>query len=474
MNTLDTAKGTGADQRGSERIPSARWILAGLSLSMLLSSLGTSIANVGLPAMAQALNASFQQAQWIVLAYLLAITTLVVSVGRLGDLLGRRRLLLVGIALFTSASALCGAASTLWLLIAGRATQGLGAAIMMALSMAFIADIVPKEKNGSAMGLLATMSAVGTALGPTLGGVLIAGFGWQALFTINIPLGIFAWMLVHRGLPVDRPTSRMERKGFDHLGTLLLALTLAAFALAMTLGRGSVGYLNVILLIVTAAGAGLFVLVQSNAASPLVPLRIFRTPELGARFAMNILVTAVVMATLVVGPFYLAGALALDAARIGLIMSSGPIVAAVLGVPSGKLVDRFGAHRMTIAGLIGMATGCALLAMLPSRYGVLGYIGTLTIITAGYAFFQTANNTAVMMGVETLQRGVVSGLLSLSRNLGLITGASLMGAVFAWEQAKGGRLNASTAVEAGMQATFALAAFLVAVTLGIALRSRRH
>src|SRR5215211_3298872 len=135
---------------------SVRWGLAGLSLSMLLSSLGTSIANVALPTLTQAFNASFQDVQWIVLAYLLAITTLIVSVGRLGDITGRRRLLLIGILLFTLASILCCVAPTLRLLIAARAVQGLGAAIMMALTMAFVGETVPKAKTGSAMGLLGT------------------------------------------------------------------------------------------------------------------------------------------------------------------------------------------------------------------------------------------------------------------------------------------------------------------------------
>src|SRR6185312_14172349 len=174
----------------AERTPSVRWALAGLSLSMLLSSLGTSIANVGLPTLAQAFNASFQDVQWIVLAYLLAITTLIVSVGRLGDIIGRRRLLLAGIALFTLASILCGLAPSLSLLIAARALQGLGAGVMMTLALAFVGETVPKERTGSAMGLLGTMSAVGTALGPSLGGMLIAASGWQAIFLVIVPLGI--------------------------------------------------------------------------------------------------------------------------------------------------------------------------------------------------------------------------------------------------------------------------------------------
>ena len=195
-------------RRGSRwkrgRTPSVRWALASLSLSMLLSSLGTSIANVGLPTLAQAFGASFQEVQWVVLAYLLAITTLIVSVGRLGDIIGRRRLLLAGIVLFTVASVLCGVAPTLWLLIAARAAQGLGAAIMMALTMAFVGETVPKARTGSAMGLLGTMSAIGTALGPSLGGVLIAGLGWRAIFLVNVPLGVLAFVLAYRHLPADR------------------------------------------------------------------------------------------------------------------------------------------------------------------------------------------------------------------------------------------------------------------------------
>src|SRR5437016_9507178 len=204
---------------GAERTPSAWWALASLSLSMLLSSLGTSIANVGLPTLAQAFTASFQEVQWIVLAYLLAITTLIVSVGRLGDLIGRRRLLLAGIFLFTVASVLCGVAPTLWLLIAARAVQGLGAAIMMALTMAFVGETVPKAKTGSAMGLLGTMSATGTALGPSLGGVLIAGLGWRAIFLVNVPLGILTFLLAHRYLPADRQGPKTDSGGFDHVGT---------------------------------------------------------------------------------------------------------------------------------------------------------------------------------------------------------------------------------------------------------------
>jgi EmrB/QacA subfamily drug resistance transporter len=471
-------KATNAEQDGAvaesaDRTLSVRGALAGLSLSMLLSSLGTSIANVGLPALAQAFTASFQEVQWIVLAYLLAITTLIVSVGRLGDITGRRRLLLAGIFLFTAASVLCGFAPTLWLLIAARAAQGLGAAVMMALTLAFVGETVPKAKTGSAMGLLGTMSAIGTALGPSLGGVLIAGLSWRAIFLINVPLGILTFLLAHRYLPVDRREPKTDRTGFDPVGTLLLALTLAAYALAMTIGRGRFGSLNMALLLAAAFGAGLFVLAEARAASPLIRLAMFRDPVLSASLAMSALVSTVMMATLVVGPFYLSRALGLDAARVGLVLSVGPLVAALTGVPAGRIADRLGAQRVTLAGLIGIAAGSFLLSMMPATLGISGYIAPIVVITAGYGLFQTANNTAVMTDIRPDQRGIISGMLNLSRNLGLIAGASVMGAVFAFASATTDITTASPeAVAAGMRITFAVAAILIVVALAIAVGNR--
>ena len=454
---------------------SIRWVLASLSISMLLSSLGTSIANVALPTLAQAFTASFQEVQWIVLAYLLAITALIVSVGRLGDIMGRRRLLLAGIGLFTAASILCGVAPTLWLLISARAVQGLGAAIMMALVIAFVGETVPKERTGSAMGLLGTMSAIGTALGPSLGGVLIAGLGWRAIFFVNVPLGMLAFLLAQRCLPADRRVAKTDRAGFDHVGTLLLALALSAYALAMTIGRGRFGYFNIALLVAAACAVGLFVQAEMRAASPVIQLKMFGNPVLRASLAMSALVSTVIMATLVVGPFYLSRTLGLDATLVGLVMSAGPLAAALSGVPAGRSVDSFGSQRMTIVGLIGVAAGSFILSMMPARLGISGYIAPMVVITASYALFQTANNTAVMADIHPDQRGVISGMLSLSRNLGLITGASVMGAVFALASATTDITMARPeAVAAGLRVTFVVAAILVVVALAIAARTYRH
>jgi EmrB/QacA subfamily drug resistance transporter len=457
----------------TRQVPSVRWALASLSLSMLLSSLGISIANVALPTLAQAFDASFQDVQWIVLAYLLAITTLIVSVGRLGDIAGRRRLLLAGLALFTVASLLCGTAPTLWLLVAARAAQGLGAAIMMALTMAFVGDTVPKARTGSAMGLLGTMSAIGTALGPSLGGLLIAGPGWRTIFLVNVPLGIVTLLLAYRHLPADRRGPKSERPGFDMMGTMLLALTLTAYALAMTLGRGNFGPTNLALLSAAAVGIGLFVRAERRVASPLIRLAMFSDARLSAGLAMSALVMTEMMATLVVGPFYLSRALGLDAAHVGLVLSVGPLVAALTGVPAGRIADRFGAHRMTIVGLIAMAAGSFLLSLMPATLGIAGYVAPIVVITSGYALFQTANNTAVMAEIRADQRGVIAGLLNLARNLGLVTGASAMGAVFALATAASDVTAAPpAAVAIGLRITFFVAGLLIVAALAIAAASR--
>ncbi len=447
--------------------------LASLSLSMVLSSLGTSSANVALPTLAQAFSVSFQAAQWIVLAYLLATTTLIVSVGRLGDSIGRRRVLLTGLLLFTVASLLCGVAPALWLLIAGRAAQGLGAAIMMALSLAFVGETVPKEKTGSAMGLLGTMSAIGTALGPSLGGVLIAAFSWRAIFFVNVPLGLVALVLAYRSLPADRRGQTTNRSRFDIVGTLLLALMLGAYALAMTIGRGSFGSLNIVLLVAAFCGTALFVVAEARAASPLIRLAMFRDPVLRAGLAMSALVSTVMMATLVIGPFYLARALGLDAAHVGIVMSVGPLVVVLTGVPAGRSVDHLGARRMTMLGLIAMVTGCLMLSIIPATFGVPGYITPIVVITLGYALFQTANTTAVMKDVRQDQRGVISGMLNLSRNLGLITGASVLGAVFALASGTSDIAAARPEdVATGMRTTFAVAATLIVIALVFAIKSQ--
>ncbi|MCA9576056.1 MAG: MFS transporter [Polyangiales bacterium] len=442
-----------------------RLALLALCLAMLLSSLGTSSANVALPTLARSLAGSFQAAQWVVLAYLVAITASIVTVGRLADLLGRRQVLQAGLLLFVLGSAAAGFAPSFAWLLAARVVQGLGAAAMMALTVAFVGELLPAEQTGRAMGLLGTTSAIGTALGPSLGGALLTWWGWRAIFLINLPLGVVALVVARRSLPADT-VRNATGAGLDMPGTLLLALGLAGYALAMTLGRGHFGALNLALLVGAGVAAAMFAAVQRRAASPLLPLGLLRDAPFAASLLANFLVSAVLMATLAVGPFHLALALGLEPSAVGLVMSVGPVVSAFVGVPAGRGVDRFGAERTSLVALGSAALGALLIAVVPRSFGVLGYVGPLAMLTASYATFQAANNTAVMRRAGPQERGLVSGVLTLSRNLGLVSGTAVLGAVFAWASgAIDPALAEPAAVARGTEFTFGVGAVLILVGL---------
>lgn len=381
-----------------------------LSLAMLLASLGTSIANIALPSLAQAFAASFHEVQAVVVAYLLALTVAVTVAGRLGDRRGLKPMLVAGLVLFAAASLLCAAAPSLAVLVAARVLQGVGAAFLMTLAMALMRQTAPEANIGRAMGLLGTVSAIGTALGPTLGGLLIPVAGWRGVFWVQVPLAILALVLVVASLPNDRAMGHRSPGVWAALDRRLLPSLLA-----------------------------------------------------------NVLVAAVMMASLVVGPFYLALALGLKPAAVGVIMAVGPVISIVSGVPSGRLVDRWGSGRVIVLGLLLLAAGSLLMAFLPGLSGVAGFLAAVFALTPGYQLFQAANNTAVLADVPKDRRGTVSGLLSLSRNIGLIGGASAMGAVFAFGAGTDDfAAAAAPAIEAGLRLTFMLASALMLLALALA------
>ena len=402
-------------------------VLAG---SMLLGSLGISLATVALPALARAFSAPLPSVQWVIIAYLVAVTASIVALGRLGDLIGQTRMLILGLSVFAIASLACAFAPTLPGLIAARIVQGFGGAVLMALPVSIIRTVVARERTGSAMGLLGTMSAVGTALGPSLGGITIDLYGWSAGF---VAVGVLAFMLLAMAVPTFSRASRLESTvsgAIDWLGNLLLAFALSAYALSMT---SAVGVLDARLLLpLTAVLTALFVWRQMMAARPLVPIALLRNFRIGLSLAMNFLVTTVMMSTLVVGPYMLSLGLGLDESAIGLVMAVGPLTSALSGLPAGRLTDRYGAARMLPVGLAQIAVGLVALAILPQWFGLWGYGLALVLLTPGFQIFLAANNTVTMQTVAEDQRGVLSGLLGLSRNLGFVTGASAVSSLFAF------------------------------------------
>lgn len=443
------------------------------AMAMLLASLGISIATVALPTLAREFALPVTTVQWVVLAYLLSATVTIVICGRLGDLIGHRPVLLAGLAIFAASSLLCCLAPEIAVLIAARVAQGVGGAILMALPVSIIRETVAKERTGSAMGLLGAMSAIGTALGPSLGGIVIAWSGWRTTYLILALMSLAVLIIATRALPAARTGKRAGRGNLDLPGALVLAVALTAYSLSVSGGGDGFSITSALLLAGAALGAVVFVIIERGKETPLVDLAVFGGRTVSASLLMNLLVTNVMMATLVVGPFYLTFALHLNEAVVGLVMAVGPVMSALSGVPAGRITDRFGAGRMLLVGLGQMVVGLLCLSVLPTIFGAAGYILSLMLLTPSFQLFLAANNTTVMLTVKDDQRGMISGLLGLSRNLGLMTGASVMGAVFALTAGTPDIVQAAPeAIDAAFATTFQLAAALMALAILLALFER--
>ncbi|WP_299984822.1 MFS transporter [uncultured Ruegeria sp.] len=445
-------------------------ILITLAAATLTASLGISIAAVLLPTLTRSFSATLTEVQWVVLAYLTSVTIMVASAGRFGDLFGHRRLLISGLIVFIGASVLSATAPSLNLLIAGRALQGLGGAILIALPMSIARDLVPTEKLGTAMGLLGTTSAAGTALGPSLGGILLAMGSWRMAFWF---LAGFAGVTLI--LSVTSITCGFERKTvsfreLDIPGTFVLVIALAAYALATSDGASGISVSPGALLLTVLIAIVIFVMVETRVVSPLVPMKLLRDKRTSIGLVMNLLVSAIMMSTLVVGPFYLAFSLGLSDTLIGLVMAVGPLVAALFGVPAGWVTDRVGVDRAMIVGLVQTTVGLLCLAYLPRYFGIGGYLTSLIMLTPGFQLFLASNNTAVLLNASKEQRGRFSGLLGLSRNLGLMTGASAIPTLFVAILGTGDTASAPVAAVAhAFSMTFTATAFLALIAMGLSI-----
>lgn len=444
-------------------------ILLALASATLTAALGISIASVLLPTLSRSYGASVSQVQWVVLAYLMTMTVAVVPAGRLGDTFGHRRVLLAGLVVFVAGSLACATAPGLAWLILGRAVQGLGAAVLIALPMSIARDMFSTARLGTSMGVIATMSAIGTALGPSVGGALLAWGDWRMAFHLLTGAGLVTFVLaalsLGRGMARRRPTARE----MDIPGTGLLVIAVAAYALATSGGTVGLPVGPAVLIPFAALAAIAFATVETRVASPLVPMHLLRDRTTGAGFLMNLIVGTIMMSTLLVGPFFLTFALGLNDALVGLVMAAGPAIASLAGIPAGRLTDRLGANRVVQIGLAQIVLGLLCLAFLPRYFGVGGYVAALFTLTPAFQLFLAANNTTVLLGASPEQRGRLSGLLGLSRNLGLMTGASLMPAVFVAILGTGDAAHATgDRVAHAFSMTFTAAAGLALLALGLA------
>lgn len=448
-----------------------RWAVASLVLATAVASLGIGVPNVALPELARAFDASFHSVEWVILAYQIASMVLGVGAGRFADIVGYRRVFLYGAALFTVTGLLCGAVPTLGWLIALRLLQGAGGVMMTATTLAMMRDVMPSTRVGTGMGLLGTAIAIGSASGPAIGGLAIAVWGWRAAFFVLAPAGLLAFVLVRCCVPAGHRPSPEDSTRFDWVGTLLLGTGVSAYSLAVTVGGSGFRALNAGLMIAAAVAAWLFVVSQSRVRAPLLRPAAWRDAGLRSSLLTNVCVAAVMMAFFVIAPFYLSGALGLNDIALGAAMAISPSISVVSGLTAGRVVDRVGATRMVTAGIAVMLVGCLGLAFLPSFWGLAGFIVPLFCFTPGYQLFLAANSTAVMTAAPSGERGVTSGMLSLSRGFGFITGTAVLGSVFA-SGASHIVTGDASAVAAGMRLMLLVGAGMLLVALVVS--ARRH
>ncbi|MBI5582388.1 MAG: MFS transporter [Deltaproteobacteria bacterium] len=449
--------------------------MAAVGLGVLMATLDMSIINVSLPTLVQVLGTDFPTIQWVILAYVLVITSTMLSMARLGDMVGKKRIYLLGLVIFTIGSGLCGLSPTVNWLIGFRALQGCGAVMVQSLGIALVTEAFPARERGRALGVISGIVSVGLALGPPVGGLIIGLAGWHWIFLINVPIGFLAlgatWLFI--------PAPKTERTGqhFDVSGGLILSATIVAYSLGMTMGQ-YLGFreARVLLLLAGAVlGLGLFIGVEKKSPQPMLNPRLFKNILFSLNLLMGWLVFIVLGGTFTL-PFYLELVKGFTTEQVGLLMMIVPLSMGLISVFSGALSDRFGPRGITLVGLLLLAFGCLSLGNLKVETTVWEYIFKLLPFGAGLGFFLAPNNSAVMGGAPKEHLGVASGLLALSRTLGHTTGIPLAGVLFTAGMMASGRVRSAADLSQappqdlvnGLTATFHTTAVMIFIAAALA------
>ena len=408
-----------------------RWLgLIGLCLGVFMFTLDASIVNVALPTLVAVFHTTFSTVQWVVLAYLLIATALVMVAARIGDVHGKKQAYLAGLAIFTLGSLLCGLSPSAGWLIAFRALQGLGAVFVSALGAAIVGEMFGATERGRALGMIGSAVLLGVALGPSVGGVIIELVGWRWMFLVNIPFGFAAMWVVYRFVPLI--PGRPARAALDWPGTLLACVMLGGLALGLTWGQrdGFGTPLVVALLAIAVVGFAVFLYVEARAASPILDLRVFRNKPFATGLLMGYLVFLVLGGTGFLQPFFLEVIARFPTPKVGLLLAVAPIVGGVTAPMGGALADRVGARGVTLIGLLLVAFGCALFACIDEHVSAWGFALRIAPIGLGMGLFNAANNSSVLNAVPRDQLGIASALLSLMRTLGQTTGVPVIASIF--------------------------------------------
>jgi EmrB/QacA subfamily drug resistance transporter len=407
----------------------APWLIVGaVCVGAFMGQLDASIVTLALPSMQRSFGVTISQVEWVALAYLLTLVGLVTAVGRVADMVGRKSLYTYGFAVFTLASMACAVAPTLPLLVAARVVQGGGAALLQANSVALISTAVPRHLLGRGIGVQGAAQALGLALGPAVGGFLVALGGWTLIFWVNVPIGVVGFVMGWLLLPRSRHLATrvpMDRKG--------LALLLPASAVTMLGLSMAARYPLPVTWVVSALAAGgvlfgLFMRWQVRAPAPLIDPGLFRRPAFTAGIVSGLLSYLVLFGVLFVVPYLLEGTGLAGPARAGLVLTALPVSLGLAAPFAGVLADRIGARTPTVAGMVVAATALGVLAVLHGSLVVLA--AGLAVVGAGLGAFTPSNNAAIMASAPHHQAGVASGVLNMTRGMGTALGVAIAGLVF--------------------------------------------
>ncbi len=454
--------------------------MSAVAMAIFLATIDGSIVNVALPTLTEALDTSFATIQWVVLSYLLTITTLQAVVGRLADMYGRKTLYNSGFVVFTLGSLFCGLAPTVGWLIAARVLQGIGGALCLALGLAIVTDAFPPGERGRALGIAGSIVSIGIVAGPTLGGIILEHFSWHWIFIVNVPVGIIGTYLAWRYIPRSRPPGKQQ---FDLGGAATLCVFLLSLLLGLTTGqeRGFAHPLALGLFVVAAVFLAVFLVIERRHPQPIIDPGLFRS----RLFRVNIITGFLVFISLGIGilvPFYLEKGLGYSVQQVGFLLAVLPIGLGITAPISGTLADRFGSRPISVFGLAVTCAGFLALSTLTTETTAVGFMLRYLPLGIGVGFFQSPNNSAIMGDVPRARLGVASGLLALTRSLGQTVGFAVLGAVWASlvMRAAGGIVEGGAeaaspaAITAGLNGVTLVAAGLVGTALVVALLAWRN
>lgn len=456
------------------------WVLLAIGIGTFMSALDGSVVNTLLPVISRSFNpesaanlgsADVAQVEWVVTIYLLVLSGLLLSFGRLGDLRGHKIIYNTGFVIFLLSSALCGLAPTVQVLIIFRAIQAIGAAMLSANSPAILTKSFPAEQRGQALGLQATMTYLGLTVGPSLGGWIADQFSWRAVFYINVPVILIALYLSMRFIPADKPEKITE--SFDLKGAAVFMAGLVMLLYGLNQGH-ALGWTSPIILAMLLAALILmtwFVFIELKQPYPMLDLRLFANSLFSSSAASAVLNYICVYSIMFLMPFYLIQGQGLSSSQAGLILTSMPIVMAMAAPISGTFSDRIGTRIPTVAGMAILSLGLVWLASLGPSSTPWEIAMRMALCGLGIGIFISPNNSALMGSAPRHRQGIAAGIMATARNVGMVLGIGLTGAIFTTALAQNNHAVNDTLFHALRISFYAAAIFAALGMLTTATRS---